>query len=66
MSELVQAELFALGILTPFVLATVAWMRSVSTSLAALKLDVAANSARQDATLDDHERRITNLEHPDR
>ena len=66
MSEIVQAELLAFGLLSPFILATIAWMRSVSSNLADLKLDVAANSARQDATLDDHERRITNLEHPNR
>tara|TARA_R110000851_G_scaffold127587_6_gene259686 strand:- start:2409 stop:2609 length:201 start_codon:yes stop_codon:yes gene_type:complete len=66
MNEILQGALLAFGMLSPFILAAVAWMRSVSSGLADLKLNVASNSARQDATLDDHERRITNLEHPDR
>jgi hypothetical protein len=66
MSEVLQAELLAFGLITPFILSGVAWARSVSRKLDVLNVDVAGNSARQDATLDDHERRITNLEHPDR
>ena len=62
MNEIVQAELLAFGLLSPFILATVTWARTVSKKLDSLNVDVAAHSARQDTTLDDHERRITNLE----
>jgi hypothetical protein len=65
-SEILQGELMAVGLMTPFVLLLAGWARNISAKLDKLIVEVAAKSARQDATLDDHERRIINLEHPDR
>jgi hypothetical protein len=63
MSEILQGELMAVGLMTPFVLLLAGWARNISSKLDKLIVEVAANSARQDATLLDHERRITDLEH---
>jgi hypothetical protein len=62
--------LFAiLGTLTPFLVGAMAWMRGLSgkhdtlhDDLYVLREDVAERSARQDTTLEDHDRRITKLE----
>tara|TARA_R110000803_G_scaffold206631_1_gene274032 strand:- start:567 stop:767 length:201 start_codon:yes stop_codon:yes gene_type:complete len=62
MSEILQGELMAVGLLTPFVLLLAGWARNISSKLDKLIVEVAANSARQDSTLLDHERRITDLE----
>jgi hypothetical protein len=65
-NEVVQGALLTFGLLTPFMLTTLAWARTLSKGQADLKLSVTEKSARQDTTLEDHERRITNLEHPNR
>ena len=62
MSEILQGELMAVGLMTPFVLLLAGWARNISSKLDKLIVEVAANSARQDSTLLDHERRITDLE----
>tara|TARA_R110000744_G_scaffold101145_2_gene195021 strand:- start:742 stop:942 length:201 start_codon:yes stop_codon:yes gene_type:complete len=66
MSEVVQGALMTFGVFSPVMLAAGTWARSLSKEVVDLKITVATRSARQDATLDDHERRITDLEHHNR
>jgi hypothetical protein len=66
MNEILLVELAAFSAITPFIILAVGWMRRTTKTLADLNLAVAEKSARQDTTLDDHERRITDLEHPHR
>ena len=66
MSEILQGELIAFALTTPFLLSGLGWARNLSKKLDILNVNTAAKSARQDATLEDHERRITDLEHPNR
>ena len=62
MSVALQVVLGILGAATPFILVALAWMRSITSQLTQLHLDVVERSARQDTTLDDHERRLNRLE----
>lgn len=61
--EIVLTVVLAIvGTLTPFLLATIVWMRSVSAKLQTLHVDMVESSARQDALLGEHDRRIGALE----
>jgi len=53
-------ELLTLVVLETTIL--VGWLGWLSKTLIAIKLDVVGRSARQDTTLEDHERRITDNE----
>jgi|TARA_R110000751_G_scaffold13378_4_gene44920 hypothetical protein len=66
MNEILAIELAVLAALTPLVLAAIGWARRLSKQLADLTIMIVGNSARQDATLADHERRLVDLEHPNR
>lgn len=57
---LTTSELLTVAV--PGVLSVVTWMTYVTKMLWDIRLDVSARSARQDAQLGDHERRITDLE----
>lgn len=50
------------GTLAPFILVSIAWMRSVSSKLQMLHIDLVTSVARTDAVIAEHERRITRLE----
>lgn len=61
--EIVLTVVLAIvGTLTPFLLATIVWMRSVSAKLQTLHVDMVESSARQDVILGEHDRRIGALE----
>lgn len=57
---LTTSELLTVAV--PGVLGVVTWMTYVTKMLWDIRVDVSTRSARQDTTLDDHERRITELE----
>jgi hypothetical protein len=63
MKDLILVELAFLGAMTPFVVLALGWMRRTTKMLVDLNLSVVERSSRQDTTLDDHERRITDIEH---
>ena len=65
MSELMQAQLMAVSLLTPFVLMLAGWARNIRAKLDKLIVEVASKSARQDTTLFDHDRRLSELEKRD-
>ncbi len=62
MTPTAQLLLGMIGVATPFVLAGAAAWRSLNRSFQDMREDVAARSARQDTTLDDHERRLNRIE----
>jgi len=55
-----QAAIIAILIFEGGIL--VGWLAWLSKTLVEMKVDVGSRSARQDATLEDHERRITKIE----
>lgn len=63
MNEIILLEIAVLGAITPFIILTLNWMRRTTKQLVDLNISVVERSARQDSTLDDHERRITDIEH---